>query len=94
MRRHPARRSARRPVDPASITAHAVVLETDARTLAECAERLRGITERLEAGGVAPRWLRQAVNAHLAACATAAADLATAAAHLRHYAAGVRPAPH
>ncbi|NUW32381.1 hypothetical protein HTZ77_13210 [Nonomuraea sp. SMC257] len=94
MRRPPARRPARRPADPAPITAHAVVLETDARALAECAERLREISERLEAGGVAPRWLRHAVNAHLAACTTAAADLTTAAAHLRHYADSVRPAAH
>ncbi|MEV0197118.1 hypothetical protein [Nonomuraea sp. NPDC050691] len=92
MRRHPAQRPARRPGDPASIVAHAVVLETDALALAECVERLREISERLEAGGVAPRWLRQAVNSHLAACTTAAADLTTAAAHLRHYADRIRPA--
>ncbi|MFG3441980.1 hypothetical protein ACGF0J_32445 [Nonomuraea sp. NPDC047897] len=74
------------PADPSLITAHAAVLQSDARTLAECAERLQAIRARLEAGGCAPRWLRAAVEAHLAACATAAADLTTAATHLRRYA--------
>lgn len=73
------------------IAAHAVVLESDARALAECAERLRAIEAGLKAAGVAPPWLCQAVEAHVAACATAAADLATAAARLRRYAGTARP---
>ncbi|MBB6346993.1 hypothetical protein ACWGH8_22455 [Nonomuraea muscovyensis] len=79
------------PPDPAVIAAHAVVLQSDARALADCAERLQAIGASLESGGEAPHWLREAVNAHLAACATAAADLTTAAARLRRYAAHARP---
>ncbi|MEU8247847.1 hypothetical protein [Nonomuraea sp. NPDC048916] len=70
----------------AAIAAHAMVLRSDARALAECAERLHEIEAGLEAGGVAPPWLREAVNTHLAACAAAAADLTMAAARLRRYA--------
>ncbi|MEU0568506.1 hypothetical protein ABZ297_24420 [Nonomuraea sp. NPDC005983] len=72
--------------EAAAIAAHAVVLQSDARALTECAERLHEIEARLEAGGLAPPWLREAVNAHLVACVAAAADLTTAAAHLRRYA--------
>ncbi|TDD05081.1 hypothetical protein [Nonomuraea diastatica] len=74
------------PADPTVIAAHAEVLQSDARALADCAERLQTIEARLEADGIAPRWLREAVNAHLAACAAAAADLSAAAAHLSRYA--------
>ncbi|MBB2912466.1 hypothetical protein FHS43_003749 [Streptosporangium becharense] len=69
-----------------AIAAHAAVLRSDARVLAECAERLREIGAGLEAAGVAPQWLRESVNTHLTACVTAAADLDAAAAHLSHYA--------
>ncbi|MGP3930433.1 hypothetical protein [Nonomuraea sp. KM88] len=74
------------PADPAVIAAHAKVLQSDARALADCAERLQRIGARLEADGIAPPWLREAVNAHLAACAAAAADLSAAAARLSGYA--------
>ncbi|MGW4423204.1 hypothetical protein [Streptosporangium sp. NPDC004631] len=74
------------PAVPEGIVGHAAVLQSDARALVECAERLRAIEAGLEAGGVAPPWLREAVNAHLAACAAAVADLAEAAARLRRYA--------
>ncbi|MEU7897194.1 hypothetical protein AB0B45_30560 [Nonomuraea sp. NPDC049152] len=83
---------------PEVITAHAMVLQSDAHALAECAERLRKIEAKLEEAGAAPPWLRQSVRAHLAACAAASADLAEASAWLRRYAAitqpGVRHAPH
>ncbi|MEO3884704.1 hypothetical protein [Nonomuraea sp. B5E05] len=78
------------PADPAVIAAHAKVLQSDARALADCAERLRTIGARLEADGIAPPWLREAVNAHLAACTAAAADLSAAAAHLGGYAGRAR----
>ncbi|WP_433518880.1 hypothetical protein ACQP2T_27245 [Nonomuraea sp. CA-143628] len=71
--------------DPAAIAAHAALLQADIRALADCAVRLREIEARLATGG-APPWLREAIDAHLAACAEAAADLTTAAAHLRRYA--------
>ncbi len=74
------------PAVPESLAAHAAVLQSDARALAECAERLRQIEARLQAGGAAPQWLREAVDAHLAACAAASADLAEAAARLHRYA--------
>ncbi|NBE99047.1 hypothetical protein FE391_36260 [Nonomuraea sp. KC401] len=74
------------PADATAIAAHAQILQSDARALTDCAERLRTIGARLEADGFAPRWLREAVDAHLAACATAAADLTAAAACLRRYA--------
>ncbi|GAA1701777.1 hypothetical protein ACBR40_15470 [Nonomuraea sp. AD125B] len=70
----------------AEIAAHAEVLRADARALAACAERLRAIEAGLRAAGVAPDWLHASVTAHLAACAAAAADLETAAEHLRRYA--------
>ncbi|TDE48497.1 hypothetical protein E1295_21095 [Nonomuraea mesophila] len=79
------------PTDATAIAAHAQVLQSDARVLADCAERLRTIGARLEADGLAPRWLREAIDAHLAACTTAAADLTAAAAHLRRYAERARP---
>ncbi|MEU6999787.1 hypothetical protein [Nonomuraea sp. NPDC046570] len=79
------------PAVPEGIAGHAGVLESDARALAECAERLREIEVRLEAGGAAPPWLYEAVNAHLAACAEAAADLVAASARLRTYAERARP---
>ncbi|MEV0379473.1 hypothetical protein [Nonomuraea sp. NPDC050643] len=69
-----------------AIIAHAEVLRSDARALTACAERLRAIEARLEAAGAAPPWLRASVNAHLAACVTAAADLETAARRLHRYA--------
>ncbi|GGO60871.1 hypothetical protein [Nonomuraea cavernae] len=76
--------------EAAAIAAHAVVLQSDARTLAECVERLRKIEAGLEAGGLAPPWLREAVTAHLGACVAAAADLSVAAAHLHRCAGRVR----
>ncbi|GAA3816713.1 hypothetical protein GCM10022226_41720 [Sphaerisporangium flaviroseum] len=75
---------------PDAIEAHAGVLQSDARVLAECAERLRDIGARLAGDGAAPEWLRETVDAHVAACVTAAADLAEAATRLRVHAA--RPA--
>ncbi|MEU7747784.1 hypothetical protein [Nonomuraea sp. NPDC049158] len=78
------------PADSAAIAAHAALLQADIRALTDCAVRLREIEARL-ATGETPRWLREAINAHVAACATAAADLTTAAAHLRHYAERTRP---
>ncbi|GHH72700.1 hypothetical protein GCM10017673_28040 [Streptosporangium violaceochromogenes] len=74
------------PLESETIAAQAEVLWSDARALTECADRLREIEAGLEAGGAAPGWLRASVNAHLAACAEAAADLAEAAARLTHYA--------
>ncbi|MFI7150097.1 hypothetical protein ACIBO2_34685 [Nonomuraea sp. NPDC050022] len=74
--------------DPAAIAAHAALLQADIRALADCAVRLREIEAKL-AGGTPP-WLREAIDAHVAACAAAAADLTTAAAHLRHYAGRAR----
>jgi hypothetical protein len=71
---------------PGSIAVHAGVLESDARVLAECAERLRGIADRLDAYGAAPGWLRETMHAHLAACAAASGDLAAAASRLHDYA--------
>ncbi|MFI7128055.1 hypothetical protein ACIBQ1_20320 [Nonomuraea sp. NPDC050153] len=70
----------------AAIIAHAEVLRSDARALAACAERLRGIEAELKAGGGAPHWLHASVTAHLAACVAAAADLETSARRLRRYA--------
>lgn len=80
------------PAVPDRIAAHAVVLRSDARVLAECAERLREIEASLEADGAAPQWLRESVNAHLAACAVAAADLTEAASRLHRYAERARRA--
>jgi hypothetical protein len=77
--------------EPAAIAAHAAILRSDIRALADCAVRLREIEARLTAGGGAPPWLRDAVTAHHAACVTAAADLTTAAAYLRQYAERARP---
>ena len=78
--------------DPAAIAAHAVILRSDIRALAACAVRLREIEAGLaETGGGVPPWLREALNAHHAACVTAAADLTTAAAYLRQYAERARP---
>jgi hypothetical protein len=76
-----------------AIAVHAGVLRSDARVLAECAERLREIESRLSEGGVAPEWLRETVNAHIAACVVASGDLAEAATRLRVHAdrAGRRP---
>ncbi|MEV7010021.1 hypothetical protein [Streptosporangium sp. NPDC051022] len=73
------------------LAAHAAVLRADARALTECAERLREIEARLEAHGAAPPWLSESVGAHLAACATAAADLAEAAARLHRYGGRTHP---
>ncbi|WP_336205893.1 hypothetical protein [Nonomuraea sp. LPB2021202275-12-8] len=78
------------PTDPTAITARAEALHSDARQLAACADRLRHVETTLAAGGVAPPWLREAVNAYLTACTTAAADLDKAAARLWHYAEGAR----
>ncbi|MFI7053284.1 hypothetical protein ACWDOR_13245 [Streptosporangium canum] len=74
------------PAVPQAITTHAKVLRSDARVLAECAERLREIGARLDGDGVAPEWLRETVNAHIAACTAASADLAEAATRLHVYA--------
>ncbi|MFC4015059.1 hypothetical protein ACFOY2_48145 [Nonomuraea purpurea] len=63
---------------------HAEILRSDAHALTACAERLRELQERLEAEGVAPQWLRESVNAHVAACVEAAADLNAAAERLNH----------
>ncbi|MDF5753252.1 hypothetical protein [Spongiactinospora sp. TRM90649] len=71
---------------PSEIAVHAATLRDDARALDDCAERLRAVETELTAGGAAPAWLRESVAAHLAACATAAADLGTAADRLRDYA--------
>ncbi|MEV8636701.1 hypothetical protein AB0395_34170 [Streptosporangium sp. NPDC051023] len=79
------------PAVPEGIAEHAAILRSDARVLAECAERLREIEARLEAAGVAPPWLRTSMEAHLAACAAASDDLTQAAATLRHYAERTRP---
>jgi hypothetical protein len=73
------------PAVPDATAVHAGVLESDARALAECAERLREIAARLGADGAAPEWLRETVNAHIAACVVASADLAGAATRLRVY---------
>ncbi|MEW9552001.1 hypothetical protein [Nonomuraea sp. NPDC050783] len=75
----------------AAIIAHAEALRADARALAACAERLRAIEAELTAGGGAPDWLHASVAAHLAACASAAADLETAARHLSRYAEEASP---
>jgi hypothetical protein len=69
-----------------AIAVHAGVLQSDARVLAECAERLREIEARLGGSGVAPEWLRETVNAHVAACVVASDDLAAAATRLRVHA--------
>ncbi|WP_405150114.1 hypothetical protein OG589_16715 [Sphaerisporangium sp. NBC_01403] len=74
------------PAVPEAIAVHAGVLRSDALVLADCAERLRDIEARLEAEGAAPAWLRETVNAHIAACLTASADLAEAATRLDVYA--------
>ncbi|MFF5209211.1 hypothetical protein [Streptosporangium sp. NPDC000396] len=86
IRCRPPDRRDRMPAEPAAIIVHATVMRSDAGALAECAERLREIEARLEAGGAAPPWLRESVNAHRTACDAAAADLAEAAARLRHFA--------
>jgi hypothetical protein len=74
------------PAVPDATETHAGVLQSDARVLAECAERLRDIGARLAGDGAAPEWLRETVNAHVAACVTASADLAQAATLLRAHA--------
>ncbi|MFG1943987.1 hypothetical protein [Nonomuraea sp. NPDC048826] len=74
------------PGEDAAIAAHAEVLRSDARALEACAGRLREVGARLEADGVAPPWLRASVEAHLAACLAAVADLDAAATRLRRYA--------
>jgi len=80
--------------DPAAIAAHAEALSSEVRRLAACADRLRAIEAGPAAGADAPPWLREAVRAHLAACAVAAADLEEAVARLRRYAVlAERPPP-
>ncbi|GAA5037549.1 hypothetical protein HNP84_003155 [Thermocatellispora tengchongensis] len=79
------------PDAPGPIARHAAVLTADSDALAEAAERLRAVEARLGASGAAPQWLHEAVAAHLAACATAAADLAEAADRLRRYAESAGP---
>jgi hypothetical protein len=74
------------PADAAACTAHADLLSGDARLLAACADRLRAVETALTATGTAPPWLHEAVSAHLIACASAAADLRTAATRLREHA--------
>ncbi len=76
------------PADLAAIAAHAEVLRADADALTACADRLGEIAAALEADGIAPSWLRESVNAHRAACTTAAADLNAAAARLHRYGGG------
>ncbi|MEV7969393.1 hypothetical protein AB0O34_25920 [Sphaerisporangium sp. NPDC088356] len=78
------------PAVPEAIAVHAGVLRSDALVLADCAERLREIEARLDADGAAPQWLRDTVNAHIAACLTASADLDEAATRLDVYAGRAR----
>jgi predicted metal-dependent hydrolase len=78
------------PAVPGAIAAHAEVLRSDARLLAQCAERLREIGARLGGSAAAPAWLRETLDAHIAACATASADLDDAAALLGVYAGRAR----
>ncbi|MDP9864806.1 MULTISPECIES: hypothetical protein [Streptosporangium] len=74
------------PTAPQAIAAHAEVLRSDARVLTECAQRLREIGAKLDGADTAPQWLRETLNAHIAACAAASDDLAGAATLLRLYA--------
>ncbi|MEU8271409.1 hypothetical protein AB0B89_30145 [Sphaerisporangium sp. NPDC049002] len=74
------------PAVPEAIALHAGVLRSDALVLADCAERLRDIGARLDAEGAAPQWLRDTVNAHIAACLRASTDLDEAATRLGVYA--------
>jgi hypothetical protein len=64
-------------------TAHAQILAADAEAVAGCADRLRDLTHRLREQDTAPPWLYGLLDSHLAACAVAAADLATAAARMQ-----------
>jgi hypothetical protein len=71
-----------------AVSAHAETLEADARALTECADRLLRIEAEL--GDAAPGWFREAVHAHITACARASGDLAEVAARLRVHAAHAR----
>ena len=73
-------------VVPGGIAGHVGILREDARALAACVGRLGAIEEKLLAGGAAPQWLHEAINAHRTACAEAATDLATASDLLENYA--------
>jgi hypothetical protein len=63
----------------APIERHAQILSADAAALAGCADRLRDLAGRLRGRDTVPPWLDDLLTAHIAACGTAAADVATAA---------------
>lgn len=69
---------ARRPVADA-----AALLAADADAVERATERLRALVRRLRDDPATPPWFAAAAEAHLAAGAIAAADLALAAAGLR-----------
>ncbi|MFC4529727.1 hypothetical protein [Sphaerisporangium dianthi] len=75
---------------PEAVAGRAEVLRDDARVLAECAERLRDIGDRMRAEGAAPEWLRDTLDSHIRACLTASGDVAEAASRLESYAARSR----
>ncbi|RSN57994.1 MULTISPECIES: hypothetical protein [Actinomadura] len=70
---------------------HGAVLAADARTMAECADRLRALAARLRTHDAAPDWLFTALHEHITACVVASEELAEAAARLRALADGPRP---
>jgi hypothetical protein len=61
---------------------HAETLTADAVAITTCADRLRTLAEALRANDAAPPWLPELLDAHIAACTVAAADLTDAAARL------------
>ncbi|MFD0684487.1 hypothetical protein [Actinomadura fibrosa] len=74
-----------------SVAGSAALLRSDAERVDHCAARLRALVRRLRDDPAVPPWFAAAADAHLAACAIAAADLSRAAAHLDALAATAPP---
>ena len=70
-----------------ALTTHAQTLAADAEALADCADRLRDLARRMRGQEAAPPWLCELLNSHLSACTVASADVTTAAARMRAFAA-------
>jgi hypothetical protein len=66
-----------------SVAESAALLSADAEAVEHAAARLRALLERMKDDPATPPWFTAAAEAHIAAAATAATDLASAAAHLR-----------
>jgi hypothetical protein len=66
-----------------SVADSAALLRSDADAVEQATERLRALAQRLRDDPTTPSWFAAAVEAHITASATAAADLSDAASHLR-----------